>query len=313
MKYEFIHEHQKDDPLGELCQALEVTRSGYYQWSSRGISAREEADEQIKTQILGIHKRARGRYGHRPVYEHLRDKGLECGRDKTLRLMQEMDISGSQASRYKPLGTDSRHDYGYSPNLLKEQGAPSRIDQVWVADTTYLRVEGGWMYLATVMDLFSRRILGWSLSEKNDSELVCEALQNARQTRGKLPAGIIHHSDRGSTYAGWAYRKLLGKLKMLSSMSAKANCYDNAAMESFYGRFKTSTIGNRIFGHEWELRATVFEYIEVFYNRFRKHSSLGYQNPIEFEKKIAPMGAWQLKPSLLKTEPLLNQPTDTTN
>lgn len=274
--------------MGLLCRSLGVSRSGYYQWKKQHSSARQVEAQALKIRIMTIHKRSGGRYGHRPVHDHLRDLGMECGRDKTLRLMKELGIAGSQAPRFKPLGTQSGHDYGYSPNRLRKQGAPSRIDQVWVADTTYLRVQGGWMYLATVMDLFSRRILGWSLSAHNDSKLVCQALENARLTRGKVLAGIIHHSDRGSTYAGSDYLRLLGRLKMVSSMSGKGNCYDNSAMESFYGRMKTSTIKNRIFGHQKQMRAVVFEYIEAFYNRFRKHSSLGYRNPMEFEEQNPP-------------------------
>jgi len=189
------------------------------------------------------------------------------------------------------LGTDGAHDFGYSADLLKANGKPSSPDEVWLADTTYLKVEGRWLYLATVMDLFSRRILGWSVSANNDADLVCQALRSAAMMRGTPGAGIIHHSDCGSTYAGNKYRLLLTKLGMLSSMSAKGNCYDNAAMESFFGRFKVSSIGNEVFADEDELKSVVFEYVEPFYNRFRKHSSLGYKSPIQFEETfLLPMG-----------------------
>ena len=213
---------------------------------------------------------------------------MDCGRDRALRLMDEMGVRGEQSPRYKPLGTDSAHDYGYSPNLLKARGKPGAPDEVWVADTTHLKIQGRWLYLATVMDLFSRRILGWSVSGSNAAELVRQALLAAAMTRGSPRRGIIHHSDRGSTYACNKYRLLLTKLGMLSSMSAKGNCYDNAAMESFYGRFKVSSIGNEVFADEDELRAVVFDYVEPFYNRFRKHSSLGYQSPIQFEENFSP-------------------------
>ena len=156
--------------------------------------------EVYKDRIGELHPQAKGRYGHRPIHEHLKDEQLDCGRDRTLRLMQELGIAGVQKSGFKPLGTYSKHSFGFSANLLKKLGKPERPDQVWVADTTYLRIDGGWSYLATVMDLFSRRIVGWSVSDHNDSKLVCQALQAAVLTRGgEIPKGLIHHSDRGST------------------------------------------------------------------------------------------------------------------
>ena len=200
----------------------------------------------------------------------------------------EMGIKSTQSKRFKPLKTNSNHPYGYSPNVLKKHGQPTHIDEVWVADTTYLRTLAGWMYLATVMDLFSRRLLGWSVSNHNDAKLVGKALKAAAMTRGTLRTGIIHHSDRGSPYASDDYQRLVSELGMKPSMSAQGNCYDNAAMESFYGRFKTSTIRGRHFADERELRSTVFEYVEIFYNRYRKHSSLSYQSPVQFEENICP-------------------------
>jgi len=255
MKYRFIVENEKSYPVEEMCSVLGVSRSGYYKWRNRDASARELEDEVLKREIARIHRLSKGRYGHRFIHSHLRDEGLDCSAHRVLRLMREMGIAGEQSPRYKPQGTDSDHDYGYSANLLRvrdgETGEstrikPSGIDEIWVADTTYLKVEGCWMYLATVMDLFSRRIVGWSVSPSNDAELVCQALRAAALTRGKLRRGVIHHSDRGSTYACSKYMKLLGSLGMLSSMSAKGNCYDNAAMESFFGRFKVSSVGNRV-------------------------------------------------------------------
>ena len=276
--------------IEEMCECLDMSRSGYYAWKGRRPSARAQEDSSHKERIKSIHNKAKGRYGHRPVHEHLKDDGVACGRDRTLRLMKEMGIEGIQKKGFKPQCTDSNHRFGYCPNLLKELGAPTAIDQVWVADTTYLNTQDGWRYLATVMDLFSRRIVGWDLSERNDSTLVCQALRVAVLTRGKINAGLIHHSDRGSTYASDEYQELLGRFNIRQSMSAKGNCYDNAAMESFYGRYKTSSIRGHIFNGDDDLRSNVFEYIEVFYNRFRKHSSLGYKTPIQIEGKIYPHG-----------------------
>lgn len=299
MTYEFISNHEGRYGVEEMCSVLEVSRSSYYKWKTRGRSARDLEDEALKVEIARVHRLSKGRYGHRFIHSELQGDGLDCSRHRVLRLMREMGIAGDQSPSYKPQGTDSDHDYGYSPNLLKvrdgETGEwtrikPSSIDEIWVADTTYLKIEGGWMYLAAVKDLFSRRIVGWSVSRNNDAQLVCQALRAAALTRGTPRRGIVHHSDRGSTYACGKYMKLLDSLGMLSSMSAKGNCYDNAAMESFFGRFKVSSVGNRVFESEDEVRATVFEYVEPYYNRFRRHSSLGYLSPTQFERKFCPLG-----------------------
>jgi putative transposase len=288
VKYRLIDEHTEAFDVADLCGAFEVERSAYYAWRKAGPSARKQEDTEIKAEIKVIQKKSKGREGHRPCQHHLRDRGVQCGRDRTLRLMKELGISGTQQKGFKPVGTDSNHQYGYSPNLLKEHGKPAQCNEIWVTDTTYLKTAEGWMYLATVMDLFSRRIIGWSLSERNDTALVLKALNAAVLTRGGCVRGTIHHSDRGSTYASHAYQLRLNAHGLKPSMSAKGNCYDNAAMESFYGRFKCSSIRNRIFDGSEELRQHVFDYIEIFYNRFRKHSALGYQAPSAFEENFIP-------------------------
>jgi len=237
MQYRFIQNHQSEFRVDEMCECLELSRSGYYSWNRRAPSDRSVQDAVIKERIGELHRQARGRYGHRPIHSHLKDEDLRCGRDRTLRLMQELGIAGVQRKGFKPLGTDSNHTFGYRANLLKHLGKPERTDQVWVADTTYLRIQSGWCYLATVMDLCSRRIVGWSVSKYNDSKLVSQALHAAVLTRGgKVPCGLIHHSDRGSTYASYDYANQLSRLGIEQSMSATGNCYDNAAQESFYGR-----------------------------------------------------------------------------
>jgi transposase InsO family protein len=222
-----------------------------------------------------------------------------CGRDRVLRLMRWLGIAGEQPRKYRPQCTDSNHDYGYRPNLLKEEGPPQGCNEVWVADTTYLLTDEGWCYLATVMDLCTRWIVGWSISDQNDTQLVCAALENAALNRGDVRAGIVHHSDRGSTYASDRYQRLLARLKMHPSMSRKANCYDNAAMESFFGRYKTASVRDHIFANEDQIRANVFEYIEVFYNRYRKHASLGYLSPMQAEAKFLPPMGGNAEPSCL--------------
>ena len=175
MRFRFIESSRSSYPVDEMCECLEVSRSGYYAWQGRGPSERSLEDEGFKERIGELHKKSKRRYGYRPIYHHLKDEQRDCGRDRTLRLMNEIGIQGQQKKGFKPLGTDSRHDFGYSANLLRELGHPDRCDQVWVADTTYLRTGEGWSYLATVMDLFSRRIIGWSVSGRNDAILCCHS------------------------------------------------------------------------------------------------------------------------------------------
>lgn len=290
-RFEFMRKNQRGFDVAEMGEALGVSRSGYYRWLQARPSARRQQDELIKPKIEQVVRLAHGSYGYRPVHEHLREQGVDCGRDRTLRLMHELHLVGRVHGRFKPVGTDSEHLFGYHPNLLKQLGKPEHRDQVWVADTTYLLSDQGWCYLATVMDLCTRRIVGWSVSNRNDTELVCTALENAALTRGEVRAGIVHHSDRGSTYASDRYQRLLARLKMHPSMSGKGNCYDNAAIESFFGRYKTAAVRDHVFASETEVRANVFNYIEVFYNRYRKHASLGYLSPMQAEMKfLPPMG-----------------------
>lgn len=284
MKYQSIKESSPIHEVALWCEVLDVSRSAYYNWLHTPSRVRALRDTVLKSSIQEINKVAANRYGYRAMHAHLRSADVPCGKDRVLRLMHELQLTQLPGKRFKPIGTDSRHNYGYHPNLLKAHGAPSKCNQVWVADTTYIRVEGGFAYQATVMDLYNREIVGWSISSHNDSNLVTEALINAFRNRSGLHAGLIHHSDRGSTYASRAYQKVLLEHGVKPSMSAKGNCYDNAAMESFFGRFKTSTIKNKIYENEIQVRDVVFEYVEIFYNRFRKHAALGYRSPIEFAK-----------------------------
>jgi len=283
-----------------MCKCFNIAPSSYYLWCNGPISDRAQEDEIFKEQISEIYKKADGRYGHRPIYYHLLEDGVNCGRGRTLRLMKDLNIEGEQKKRFKPICTQSNHDFGYHPNLLKQLGSPQKCNQVWATDTTFLKTKEGWCYLATVMDLYSRRIVGWSVSPHNDTELTCQALEAAVMTRGgKIPPGLIHHSDRGSTYASDRYASLLSKYKIKPSMSAKGNCYDNAAMESFYGRYKSCS-HLPVFSRIEDARTHAFEYIEVFYNRFRKHSSLGYKNPVQFEEISNPLTAETSLPACIQ-------------
>lgn len=303
MKYEFIEMHKVDYTVSAICECFSIKPSGYYAWKRREPSARSRADAEHSERIEELSKASKGRSGHRVIHDHLQDEGRDCGRDKTLRIMQELGLAGIQKPSFKPQATDSNHTLGYSPNLLKAQGMPEACDQVWVCDTTYLMTENGWHYLATVMDLFSRRIVGWDVSDHNDADLVCNALYKAAQTRqGFLNKDLILHSDRGSTYASKKHRKLIKKLRIKQSMSALGNCYDNAAMESFYGRYKTSSVGKDVFADLGGLRANAFEYIECYYNTYRKHSSLGYKTPMQVEEKNFPLGGRKLGDTTLHSQ-----------
>lgn len=295
-RFAFMQQYHTQFDLAEMGEALGVSRSGYYRWREAKPSARREQDEAIKLQIQGIIRSARGAYGYRPVHHHLLEQGVECGRDRTLRLMHELKLVGRAHARFRPVGTDSEHLFGYHPNLLKQLGTPEHRDQIWVADTTYLLSDEGWCYLATVMDLCTRRVIGWSVSSRNDADLVCTALENASLTRGEVRAGIVHHSDRGSTYASDRYQRLLARLKMHPSMSGKGNCYDNAAMESFFGRYKTSAVRDHVFANETQVRTNAFDYIEVFYSRYRKHASLGYLSPMQARRNFCPPWGQRRKP-----------------
>ena len=299
-KHEFIEREKCNYPIEALCDAIGLSSAAYYSAKNRNPSKRDNENECIKEKILEVHKKSKHRYGHRPMYWHLKDEDVKCGRDRTRRLMKELSIQPRKRVKFKPQVTDSKHGYGYSPNLLKSINKTNlAIDEVWVADTTYIRIGFEWVYLAVVMDLSSRRIIGWSTSTTNNTALVVKALRSAVLSRARLPKGAIHHSDRGSTYASHQYQQLLRTYGMRSSMSAKGNCYDNAEMESFFGRYKSANMGNFTFSEPQEVRSHVFDYIEIFYNRYRKHSSIGYISPIEFEEKNFPLRGRLVKDCLL--------------
>jgi transposase InsO family protein len=298
--FEFIVKEANNYPISLLCEAVGVTTGAYYSILNKGFSKRVKEDEVYKSKILDIHQDSKYRYGHRPMYQHLQDEGIACGRDRTRRLMKELSIQPRTRRKFKPQATNSDHNYGYRPNLIKTIDKTNlEVDEIWVADTTYISIGCSWVYLAVIMDRSSRRIVGWSTSLKNDTDLVLKALKNAILTRGHIPLGTIHHSDRGSTYASHQYQSLLKSYGMKSSMSAKGNCYDNAAMESFFGRYKSANIGNFEFTNCAEVRSHVFDYIEVFYNRYRKHSSIGNISPAEFEEKNFPLRGRLVKDCLL--------------
>ena len=269
-----------------LCRAFAVSPSGYYDWRERQThpGPRAQHNQQLKEQILRIHRESRQTYGAPRIQASLRALGQRHGRNRLGRLMRQEQICGRQKRRYRVLTTDSRHDQPIAPNRLLELPALTGPNQIWVADITYIRTAETWLYLAAILDLYSRRIVGWALSQRSDSALVVAAWNMALCHR-QPPAGLIFHSDRGVQYASLQYRQALAVAQAIASMSRKANCYDNAVMEAFWSTLKLELVYRQEprFGSPEAAHAALFEYIEVFYNRQRLHSALGYQTPTAFE------------------------------
>ena len=269
--------------LRELCDLFEVSARGYYAWLNRGPSEREKKDKVLAEEIGKIHKESRKTYGSPRITKGLRQKGLKCGKKRTARIMKQNGLKGAQKARYRPRTTDSNHDYPISPNLIEELSV-EMVNQAWVSDITYIPTEEGWLYLSAFMDLKSRKIKGWSMRDHMRTELVQEAFLQAIFREGLQP-GLIIHSDRGSQYASHQFRDVLKSHQAISSMSGKGNCYDNAAMESFWATLKTDLGIRQLFKTKEEARLAIFDYIEIFYNRFRLHSALGDMSPLDYEKK----------------------------
>jgi len=270
--------------IARLCQAFEVSPSGYYDWSERQEhpSQRQQLDQQLKEQISRIHAESRKTYGSPRVQMKLRRAGQRHGRNRISRLMREQNLCGRQKKRYRVVTTDSRHDEPIAPNRLADRPAASCANQIWVADITYILTAQGWVYVAAILDLYSRRIVGWAVSQQINTPLVLTALSMAL-THRQPPTGLLFHSDRGVQYASADYRQALRAAGLVGSMSRKANCYDNATMEAFWSTLKLELVYRREFDDASQLRQALFDYIEVFYNRQRLHSALGYQTPADFE------------------------------
>ena len=266
-----------------MCQVLGVSASGYYAWRQRRPSARQKANEAMVERIRAIHAESEATYGSPRVHAELKAQGIQCNKKRVERLMRSHCIQARQRKRRRPRTTDSRHSLPVAPNVLNREFEAEAPDQKWVTDITYIPTAEGWLYLTTVMDLYSRRIVGWSMASRYSSKLVKDALKLAVAQRQPGP-GLVHHSDRGSQYASADYRVLLTAWGMVASMSRKGNCYDNAPMESFFGTLKTERVHHRRYQTRAEARRDIFHYIEVFYNRKRRHSALGYMSPDQFEK-----------------------------
>jgi putative transposase len=274
----------KEYPIKQLSQTLEVARSGYYRWRQGPSSARDAANARLVQEIKSVHKAMRGIYGSPRVTRELRQAGHRCNHKREERLMRQHGLKGCICRKRKVRTTDSEHDQPVAPNLLRDRATPQKPNEVWVADITYIPTAQGYLFLAAVMDLYSRLIVGWSLWRRLEAGGALQALNRALANR-RYPRGVIHHSDRGVQYASLEYRKRLKQCGLIASMSRKGNCYDNAAMEAFWSTLKREALQESSKWTENRVSQVTFEFIEAIYNRSRLHSSLGYQSPVDFETK----------------------------
>lgn len=272
--------------LAKACQALNVSRSGYHAHLHKHQRPRRHQDAQLATEIRAAFTASRSTYGSPRLVHCLRAKGLHHGKNRIARLMREQHLRVRQKRRFVPRTTVANKTSPVAPNHLLKRSEPKRLNEVWVTDITCLPTREGWLYLAAEMDLHSRRILGWSTREDLATELPNAALERALQTRGSQPNGLLHHSDRGCQYTSADFRRRLKLRGITASMSRRANCYDNAAMESFWATLKAECFGTTIPATRTQARSMLFDYIETFYNPVRLHSSLGFQSPVTFEQSI---------------------------
>lgn len=287
MKYAFIHSQFGGFKMRLMCQLLGVSRSGYYAWLKRGPSERSRANEALLVEIKGAHTRSRRTYGSPRVFKELKAQGLAVGENRVARLMRETGIRAKTYRRFR-VTTNSKHAHPIAPNLLARRFSPSFAgvpNKVWASDITYIPTREGWLYLSAVLDLVSRRVVGWSMKESVGSSLATDALKMALLYR-RPESGMLHHSDRGIQYAATDFRRLLKSRRIECSMSRKGDCWDNAVTESFFATLKKELVRDSEWRTREEARADIFEWIEVWYNRQRRHSSIGYLSPAEYEKRI---------------------------
>ena len=277
---------QTEYAIAELCGTLRVTRSGYHAWARREPGVRAQANAQLLPLITQAHQASRQTYGSPRILNWLHQRGQKCGRTRIARLMRAAGLSSRPRRRFRPVSlTDSKHNLPVAPNRLRDLAIPQQRDAIWVADITYVETAEGWLYVAGVLDRGTRRCVGWAMGDTLATTLPLAALNMALKQR-RPTAGLVHHSDRGVQYASAAYRQRLAQAGVIPSMSRPGNCYDNAAMESFWSSLKRELVHRCQFATRAEARASIFEWIEVFYNRERLHSALGYHSPVDFETNL---------------------------
>jgi transposase InsO family protein len=277
-----VDEYRKEYKVSTMCRVLKVSRSGYYAWRDRLPSIRHRDNAELLQRIRQIHVQSRSLYGSPRITAELNEQGVMCGRHRVARLMKNESIRGEVKRRRFRRTTDSSHSYPLATNLLIEK---KQTEGVWASDMTYIPTSEGWLYVAAVMDVETRKIIGLSMSDKISQKLASAALRDA-VGRQKPPEGLIHHSDRGREYASYAHQDLLTGYGILQSMSRSGNCWDNAYMESFFGTLKTELVHGEKYRSKLEARLSIFEYVEVFYNRFRRHSALGYKSPEQYQELL---------------------------
>ena len=287
MKYGFVRAHRDEFRVCRMCGVLKVSRSGYYDWCTRPESERSRRDKVLLKEIRKVHEINRQAYGAVKTWRALRDAGVACGKHRVARLRRLAGIEFRRMKRFR-LAYQARQSAPPAPNLLRAPFEAARPDQIWVADITFIATRSGWLYLAVLIDVCSRLVVGWSMKERPTQELVSEALVMAAEQRRPC-AGLIHHSDQGIQYSSGLYLRLLERHGVERSMSRKGNCYDNAVAESFFSSLKNELIHNRDYHTREEARTEIFEYIELFYNRQRLHQSLDYQTPARYDsmKRVA--------------------------
>lgn len=283
MRYQFIDQQKKAYPVTLMCTVLEVSKTGYYDWRQRTPGPRALSNQHLDRQIQAIYTRHKARYGAPRITDDLNDEGIPCSKNRVARRLQVLELKACQARKFK-VTTDSEHDQPVAQDLLRQDFNAERPNQKWVADITYIGTREGWLYLAVVMDLYSRAIIGWSMSRRMTQHLVCDALTMALFRRG-FPKGVIIHSDRGSQYCSKRHQRLVTTHGLLCSMSRKGCCYDNAATESFFHSLKVELVHRESYTTRAVARQSVFEYIEIYYNRQRRHSAIGNQIPMRYELK----------------------------
>lgn len=282
MRFGFVRDHREEFRVLTMCRVLRVSRSGFYAWLRRPESKRTREDRRLLVEIRAIHEGTRGSYGSPRIHRELREQGESCGRGRVVRLMKANGVVGRRKRKFRAT-TDSQHRHPVAENVLQRCFTVAEPNRVWVGDITYLWTREGWLYLSVLLDLFSRRVVGWSVRERLDAELVLEPLRRAIALREPAPGLLLHH-DRGSQYASDAYRGELERHGMDLSMSRKGDCWDNAVSESFFASFKTEWVPDEGYVSRAQARSDVFRYIEEFYNRKRRHSTLGLISPAEFER-----------------------------
>ena len=285
MRYRVIQEHDRRYPIRLMCRALAVSAAGYYAWRIRPESARSVSDRTTLSVIRVIHRESRETYGSPRIWKALVTQGHRIGEHRVARLMRQDGIRAKTVTKWRAT-TQSQHRFPVAANTLERAFTVEAPNRVWAGDITYVWTLEGWLYLAVLLDLYSRRVVGWAMSQRITVELTEQALTMALAKRAPT-AGLLHHSDRGSQYAATSYQRVLDEYGLIPSMSRKGNCWDNACVESFFGTLKRELVYQRQYATRSEATQDIFEYIEVFYNRQRRHSTLGYRSPAEFEARAA--------------------------